>query len=110
MLILLAAVYYGLRSSHYSNMRDNALIRASSQVEIRRSNVLNLLWPLISNTYYLSNSTAIEGNYDDKKIYSRVTNELYRFAKANGNLEQVRIIDSNGQELIRIVCRIYGGK
>ncbi len=102
MLLLLVLVVYAISILEKKHQTEKALIAGQSQIEIRQANIVNIVSPLVANARYLSKSSLFQANISNTTHRSRMLEDLVQFASVNSYLGQVRVIDTNGVEVMRV--------
>ena len=95
-------------------MREIALGELTDDVQTIREKSENLLDEIYSDLRVLRNSSFLEGWMDEpssrrdrtgSQDLNHIANELLAFARTKGIYYQFRLINENGDELVRIDCR-----
>ncbi len=102
MLLLLALVFYVIGVVETKHQLETAVIHGQAQIEVRQTNILNIVSPLIANNRYMSKSSLLHLNLTDSANRAKVLDDLMQFARVHRYFEQVRVIDTTGVEVMRI--------
>ncbi len=102
MVLLLAVIFYIISEVKSKHELHSAILRGESEITIRKSNILNILTPLVTNNKYLGSIGLLNTNITDTVKKKKLVNNLIQFTKGQSFFEQVRILDTLGKEVLRI--------
>ncbi len=100
-LTIAAIIHYKIHiNQSYEKIRNNDLLN----IELVKKTLDGTLENIVSDVLFLSEYNEISGNFDKGSISTRINinDELIIFAKNKNLYDQIRYIDNNGKEIVRI--------
>jgi PAS domain S-box-containing protein len=100
-LIVAAVIHYQIhiQLAHQKIQRNDAL-----NIELMKKTIASVLDNIVSDLLFLAEHNEISGNFDHNSLSSRINiiDEFVVFAKNKKLYDQIRYIDNNGKEVVRI--------
>lgn len=100
-LLIAAIIHYQIhiQLAHQKIQRNDTL-----NIELMKKTVASILDNIVSDVLFLAEHNEISGNFDRNNLTSRtnIINEFVAFAKNKKLYDQIRYINNNGKEIVRI--------
>lgn len=104
--VFLSFIAYEINQKLLLNEIKNYDNLINSQLEVGKSNIQNYLKNFSEDLIFLKTNdfvqTYVNSNFESKKIKKIVEELFFHFAKSYNTYYQLRIIDKNGNELVRV--------